>query len=207
VLIEPRGDLRATLLRDFVTQTSSAFRAAGAAARVLVLVPLLKLEATMAAPPSGTPERTALAARLERVLGASLSTAQPSDPRDLRPFELVGSEAWDPLQSRMLFCDPAGNLLRLAHADPPPMMDARELVAGMGARHCATLRAAWARAFPGAPPVSETAGQTVRWQHFSADCERAGITHLHAARPSVVNGQLCVISRFAELAVALQEAP
>ena len=78
LLVEPTPAARQRLLADFVTEQSGAFAGAGQAARVLLLVPLLRSEARAMCCARGGPERSALHSSLAQELAGALQVDPPA---------------------------------------------------------------------------------------------------------------------------------
>lgn len=220
ILVEPPRAARAALLHDLVAQTSLAFKRAGAASRVLVLVPLLRVEARKLAASHG-PERDALTARVATELDALL--AKPAteaalagrSARGCRTFELLASADWSAAGSDMLFMWDGRSVL---DGGPRPHLTftATELVATMSRSDRDALCSAYASAFPGPGRSggyphshSATKGKSAGWVSFSAACERVGLTDLDETRlfwPRSGEVQPIFECRLVEVAMAVYDA-
>ena len=152
LLVSPTPAARAIIDHLYVCQTTPAFKRAGRASQVLVLVPLLHSESRAAqskVPVARCPERTALHLRIAKeleeaslraanLLARGLDDKAPPPPWD-RVFESVASATWSPTKEGMLFIDERGMV-----APPQPPSDPLHYIENIAARRLSEPDAALA---------------------------------------------------------------
>jgi hypothetical protein len=203
LLVEPTPGTRQRLLAEFVTEQSGAFAGAGEAARVLLLVPLLRSEARAMSCAREGPERSALHFALAKELAGALQGDPPARTgchAGRRVFEPV-----QPLVGGWLFTDGIRACPPLGPLEPQLLPSAEAVVAGMAPALRASLHASFRGLFSALPaPFPPTPASRAAWAAFEGVCSGAGLQVFDETCSGTWEGGGVMMARVCAIGLALQ---